>query len=176
MVEGMEEKSNALCGAGFMMPNLYSKFWTGYRADAREKFIAYTEDIQPILKIMESVLEKTEARGKRWAANYRNFLRFATEYPLIAAKIIEAKLAYEAAKKTREAKDFRGYGEQIDRTVSLLQEAVKLSEKALMTWKGLIVNPTDLGTLAGLNAYGHDYLKGLAWQVYLESQVYGFSL
>ena len=71
---------------------------------------------------------------------------------------------------------FHGYGEAMDHTVALLRRALALSEQALRTWSARVVDPTDLGTLAGLNAYGHDYLRGLAWQIYLDSQFYGFSL
>jgi len=53
---------------------------------------------------------------------------------------------------------------------------VRRSETALRTWSELVVDPTDLGTLAALNAYGHDYLRGLAWQIYLESQSFRIQL
>ena len=93
----------------------------------------------------------------------------------MAARLTDARVAYVEAEQLRQ-KDFLAYGEAIDRTVALLEDALSLSEKALRTWAELVVDPTDRGTLAGLNAYGHDYLRGLAWRVYLESQFYGFSV
>ena len=38
-----------------------------------------------------------------------------------------------------------------------------------------MADSTDLGALAGLNAYGHDWLRGKRIEVYWESQQYGFS-
>ncbi|MFH1009459.1 MAG: hypothetical protein V1800_18435 [Candidatus Latescibacterota bacterium] len=34
-------------------------------------------------------------------------------------------------------------------------------------------DPTDLGSLAGLNAYGHEWLRGKCTEIYWESQQYG---
>jgi hypothetical protein len=57
----------------------------------------------------------------------------------------------------------------------LLFQAVEASEEALRTWAAQVADPTDLGSLAGLNAYGHDWLRGKCTEAYWESQRYGFS-
>jgi hypothetical protein len=64
----------------------------------------------------------------------------------------------------------------MDRAVVLLRPALNLSEQALRTWNARVTDATDLGTLAALNACGHDCLRGLARRIYLEGQFYGFRL
>ena len=54
-------------------------------------------------------------------------------------------------------------------------QAGNLSEEALRTWAAQVADPTDLGSLAGLNAYGHDWLRGKHTEIYWESQRYGFT-
>ncbi len=66
------------------------------------------------------------------------------------------------------------YHPLITRASDLLFEAEEASEQALRTWIEQVADPTDLGTLAGLNAYGHDWLRGKCTEVYWESQQYGF--
>ncbi len=65
------------------------------------------------------------------------------------------------------------YNPLIRRASDLLFEALDASEIALKTWMKLVADPTDLSTLAGLNAYGHDWLSGKSKEVYWESQQYG---
>jgi hypothetical protein len=175
-VEALESGSNALCGAGFLMPNLYSKFWSDGAEEQRARLAAYAERLLPIERAMERVASASASRGQAWAGQYLLFLRFAREYALAVAALIDARTAHRHARDRQEARDFQGYGEAMDRTVARLRQALLQSERALHTWNRRVVDPTDLGTLAGLNAYGHDFLRGLAWQVYLDSQFYGFSL
>ncbi len=175
-VEELEQASNDLCGVGFLMPNLYSKLWQGGSDEQRLRLLEYARRIDPIERAMAAVTSGSITPGRPWAEQYGGFLRFAAEYARTVAAIIDARSAYGRARERQEARDFQGYGEAMDGTVVLLREALKLSEQALRTWNARVTDATDLGTLAALNAYGHDYLRGLAWQIYLESQFYGFSL
>ena len=181
MVEGLEAESNAMAGAGFLMPNLYAKYWKLKEPpDALQRLAdlmrAYADRVRPILERADALVRRSASRGKKWAANYRTFLRFATEYPLALAKLIEARISYCAAQEQEAKKHLMEYCRQMDAAAAGLEEALSRSEKALRTWSELAVDPTDLGTLAALNAYGHDYLRGLAWLVYLKSQHFGFEL
>ena len=47
---------------------------------------------------------------------------------------------------------------------------MSLLEAAIEDWARVVRDPSDLGALAVLNCYAFDYLKGVAWDVYLESQ------
>ena len=75
--------------------------------------------------------------------------------------------------KKRKTEDDFVYNPLIRKASDLLFEALAASETALKTWAKLVADPTDLGTLAGLNAYGHDWLRGKCTEVYWESQQYG---
>jgi len=67
------------------------------------------------------------------------------------------------------------YHPLIGRASDLLFAAVAVSEEALRTWAAQVADPTDLGSLAGLNAYGHDWLRGKCTEIHMESQCYGFT-
>lgn len=70
----------------------------------------------------------------------------------------QARMTYEQALSSKRAKDFRSFHKQITQSSDLLFQALQESEQAVKTWTALVVDPTDLGTLAGLNSYGHDWL------------------
>jgi len=180
-VEELETASNDLVGAGFLMPNLYAKYWN--LSDPPDSLPAlagrmrsYADRVAALLPLADTLVEYAAPRGKGWAGRYRLFLRFAAEYPRALARILDARGAYRAARQSLAEKQFLPYCRQMDDTVVMLEDALRLSDTALRTWSGLVVDPTDRGTLAALNAYGHDYLRGLAWQLFLESQMCGFSV
>jgi len=180
-VEELGDASNGLVGAGFLMPNLYAKYWNAndppeeLRAQA-DRMRGYVERVATLLPLADILVEYAAPRGKPWSEHYRLYLRFAIEYPRTLACILDSRRAYLAARQSLADKQFLRCCSQMDESVSLLEDAFRLSETALRTWAALTVDPTDLGTLAALNAYGHDYLRGLAWQIFLESQVCGFSV
>jgi hypothetical protein len=51
-----------------------------------------------------------------------------------------------------------------------LERALGLLKSSIEHWAAVVRDPSDLGTLAVLNSYCYDYLKGVAYDVYLESQ------
>ena len=172
-IERLTEASNALIGLGFLVPSLYSRHWAeGTKPDpAWQDFVAR---LPPIEMRLRSALDKVAPRGKRLVRNYLHFVVFAGQFIQTVDLIRQARMAYDGAQKRWQAQNFVRYHQGMLDVVELLTQAVKQSEVAIRTWASQVVDPTDLGTLAGLNAYGHDWLKGMRHIVYLESQKYGF--
>ena len=174
-VERLTEASDALIGLGFLVPTLYSRHWVqGKRPDPSwHDFVARLEPIEGLLR---SALAKAAPRGQTLVRNYLSFVVFAREFIQTVHLIREAREAYDGAQRSREGQDFVRYHQRMVEARELLARAVALSEVAIRTWSSQVSDPTDLGTLAGLNAYGHEWLKGMRTVVYLESQMYGFRM
>jgi len=171
-LEELTEAANGLMGLGFMWPSLYSKHWQpGARPDpAWQEYIAR---LAPVVERLKSALERSAPRGRRLVGNYVCFVRFAGLFLQAMDLIRQARAAYDRAQEKREAKDHVAYHPLITRSSDLLFAAEEASERALRMWAKQVADPTDLGSLAGLNAYGHDWLRGKSVEVYWESQCYG---
>ena len=171
-IEDLTEVSNAMMGIGFMFPNLYNKYWfKGVKPiPAWQDYIA---KLAPIEDRLRMTLSKSEPKGKHLIENYLNFIMFARQYVQTLDLIRQARAAYDFAQEKRKTENDMVYNPLIRRASDLLFEALDASEIALKTWMKLVADPTDLSTLAGLNAYGHDWLSGKSKEVYWESQQYG---
>lgn len=173
-VEDLTGAANALMGLGFMWPSLYRKHWLpGTRPDPAWQ--EYCARLAPVEQCLERALEHSAARGRHLVRNYLGFVRFAGLFLRTLDLIRQARAAYDQAQEMRQARDPVAYHPLVSRASALLHAALEASERALRTWADQVADPSSLGTLAGLNAYGHDWLRGKCTEVYWESQCYGFS-
>jgi hypothetical protein len=171
-MEDLTDASNAMMGVGFMWPSLYRKYWEpGTIPDpAWQEYVA---KLRPIEDRLRGALSKTALRGRDLVENYLKFIVFARRFVEAMDGIRQARAVYDEAREKRSTADDFVYNPLIRRASDLLFEALSASERALKTWATLVADPTDLGSLAGLNAYGHDWLRGKCTEVYWESQQYG---
>ncbi len=171
-MEELTEKSNKMMGVAFLWPSLYKGYWRqGIKPEpAWQEYIANLAPIEDRLRV---VLSNSEPKGKRLVENYLNFIVFARQYIQTLDLIRQAREAYDFAREKRKTENDMVYNPLIRRASDLLFEAFKASEAALETWAKLVADTSDLGVLAGLNAYGHDWLRGKSAEVYWESQQYG---
>jgi len=174
LLEQLTEASNSLMGLGFMMPGLYSNHWSTGRK-ANPEWDNYRESLKSIISHMNQAFILSAERGKKLISNMLSYVLFADKFVETVATIRKAREHYDTAKIKLQEKNLVEYNKNITTAAYILKIAVKLSEQALKIWADLVVDPTDLGTLAGLNSYGHDWLKGKAVEVYWESQKYGFT-
>lgn len=171
-IEELTDSSNKMMGLGFMMPHIYSKHWKpGLKPDPA--WNEYIGRLEMIITKLKTALGKCDARGKKYVRNYLKFIRFNSEFVQTQDLILQARRIYDEAQKVKETGNHMHYHSIIGRASDLLFEATEMSAGALTTWSELTADPTDLGTLAGLNAYGHDWLTGKSTEVYWESQEYG---
>ena len=171
-VEDLTKVSNAMMGVGFMWPSIYRKYWKqGTKPDSAWQ--EYMARLAPVEDRLRTALSKSAPKGKRLVENYLNFIIFARQYVQAMDLIRQARSAYDLALEKRKTENDFVYNPLIRKASDLLFEALAASETALKTWVKLVADPTDLGTLAGLNAYGHDWLRGKCTEVYWESQQYG---
>ena len=171
-VEKLTEVSNTMMGVAFLWPNLYKKYWSkGVSPDpAWQEYIA---NLAPIEDRLRMAWSKSEPRGKQLIENYLNYIIFARQYVQALDLIHQARAAYDFAREKRKTENDMVYNPLIRGASDILFEALKASETALKTWTKLVADPSDLGVLAGLNAYGHDWLRSKCTEVYWESQQYG---
>lgn len=171
-MEALTEASNAMMGVGFMWPSLYRRYWeAGTKPDPAWQ--EYLGQLSPVEDLLRAALGKSAPRGRRLIGNYLNFVVFARQFVAAMDIIRQARAGYDEAQEKRKTEDDFVYNSLICRASDLLYQALAASEIALKTWAALVADPTDLGSLAGLNAYGHDWLRGKCTEVYWESQQYG---
>ena len=171
-IESLTEASNAMIGQGFMFPSLYSGQWAeGVRPEAA--WDDYVARLEPVEQHLRSALGACAPRGRQLLRNALYFIVFARQFVAMKNRIRAARAALDDARRIRADGDMLGYHPAIRAASDLLFEARQMSEQAIRTWTRLVVDPTDLGTLAGLNAYGHDWLSGKCVEVYWDSQCYG---
>jgi hypothetical protein len=170
----LTDAANSLMGAGFMFPSLYHKYWhQGAAPDPAWR--DYIQRLLPIRERLEIALSRCEPRGQKLLSNYLNFVVFAAQFLEAMDLIRQAREVYDQAQEQKTAGDALAFHPLITRAATLLGMAEQASEQALNTWAAQSADPTDTGTLAGLNAYGHDWLRGKRVEVYWESQQYGFA-
>ena len=102
-------------------------------------------------------------------------MHFASLFLRSSDLIRQARSRYDQAQEALEARDHVAYHPLICAASDLLFRAETASEETLRAWAAQVADPTDLGSLAGLNAYGHDWLRGKCTEIYWESQRYGFT-
>lgn len=171
-VQAITENANAMIGQGFMWPSLYRSHW-GEGATPDPAWPAYIDSLKPIENKLREALRKTAPRGKKLVSNYMHFIRFAQQFMGMKNTIRAAREKYDQAMAIGKGGDMLGFHPVMGEASDLLFQAVRESEEALQTWAKQAADPSDLGSLAGLNAYGHDWLRGKAVEVYWESQCYG---
>ena len=173
-LEQLTEASNALMGLGFMFPNLYRKHWME-GLEPEPEWRAYLGRLTPIRERCSRALQSSNGMGRGVLARFSHFLAFAGEHVVTLDLIRQARRWYDRAQAVRRAgEDHLRYHELIGRAAQFLAAAQAASERALTRWTQVVADPTDAGTLAGLNAYGHDWLRGKAVEVGWESQCYGY--
>lgn len=173
-IEEITDAAKGLRGLGFMWSSLHRKHWQ----PGAQPGPAWQEPVArlaPIEQRLECALEHAVAQGRRLVRNYLSFVRFAGLFLRTLDLIRQARAAYDQAQEKWQARDPVAYHPLMVRSSDLLSAALEASERALRTWADQVADPTGLGTLAGLNAYGHDRLRGKCTEVYWESCCYGSS-
>ena len=173
-LERLTEDANALMGLGFLFPDLYRKHWQEGLAPVPE-WLAYVSRLAPIRDRCCRARRAGSGRGGDVLVRFCHFLTFAGEHVTTLDLIRQARSWYDRAHAVRRAGgDHLRYHELIGRAAQLLFAAQAASERALRRWTRVVADPTDAGTLAALNAYGLDWLRGKAVEVGWESQCYGY--
>ena len=182
ILERLLEDTDAVIGTGFMMPNLIAKFWVpgffdaGYRANWKTLMRGYDVAIVAL----EHGVALSEPRGQQYAGDLLAFVRFARAFVQTATQVNDARGHYDDAEALIEARgsrsgqfDVDGYDAAIVAAAAKLNEAMRTLEKATRLWADAVRDPTDRGSLLGLNAYGIDWLRGKADEVRMMSEHWG---
>ena len=172
-LESLAASANGLMGLAFMFPHLYSKHWKK-GSTPNSQWMEYVKMLRPIEHLLRKAVADSTSKGRKYVERYLNFVVFARKFISTLHVIRSARESYDRAQNLkREKPNHLEYHKLINYTADLLSEAEISSERALQTWIKVIADPTDLGTLAGLNAYGHDWLRGKSSEVYWDAQRYG---
>ena len=170
LLEAVTLKSDrSAMGFLFPVPNLMRKHWLDDSGPVAA-WDQLTADYRRAIPLLESALSKSRPQGKSYVEQLLGQLKSSAQYIGSVQQVRQARLAYLKAQRSREAKDPAGYEEGIVESREGLQRALSLLEAAIEDWARVVRDPSDLGALAVLNCYAFDYLKGVAWDVYLESQ------
>lgn len=184
MLERALEDANTVIGTGFMMPRLIAKFWTDgcYGSDygkTWQKLIRSYATIEPHLARAESL---SSPRGRWYVADVLAFVRFARLFLQTTVLVVEARHSYDAAQtlvstpRGNKPFDVSGYNMTLRTAARQLAEATALLEQATRIWADSVRDPTDRGSLLGLNVYGLDWLRGKADEVRMQSEYWGFAI
>ena len=182
-LEATLEDADRVIGTGFMMPRLMQKFWIEpERIKACDstwrKLIKEYAAIEPYL---ETGLKLSEPRGKSFVSSMLGFVQFAGLFLESACAVGQARVQFDAAQAlkptTENGKfDVSKYNRIMRQSAETLGDAVTALEKATRIWADTVRDPTDIGSLVGLNAYGLDWLRGKADDVRIQSEHWGFEI
>ena len=109
------------------------------------------------------------------------FVQFARFFLESASAVGQARVQFDAGQAlkptTKNAKfDVTKYNQIFRQSAKTLEDAVTSLEKATRIWADTVRDPTDIGSLVGLNVYGLDWLRGKADDVRIESEHWGFEI
>ena len=130
---------------------------------------------------LQTGLELSEPRGKSFLSSMLGFVQFARFFLESACAVGQAGVQFDAAQAlkptTKNAKfDVTKYNQIFRQSAKTLEDAVTSLEKATRIWADTVRDPTDIGSLVGLNVYGLDWLRGKADDVRIESEHWGFEI
>jgi hypothetical protein len=158
-------------GLGFLFPtpDMISKHWndTSGPVPGWDDLNSYFRRAEPLV---ESALSKSRPEGKDYAMQIVGQLQFSIDYIDAVQEIRRARVAYHDAQEAFKSKDGSAYFNAMEETNRRLDRALDLLKRAIGEWAAVVRDPSDAGALAALNVFGYDYLKGVAHNVYLESQ------
>ena len=158
-------------GLAFMMPNLLRKYWAEELGDLRPAVKRLRRHYERILPLVRAALEQSEPRGKSYVRNALTWIEFATDYLDVVLEVDRARDCFYQAREVRG----KGHSFDIERfdlllieSADRLQKALHQLEAAMRLWaRHGIHDPSDRATLAGLNVYALDFLRGKTNEVRL---------
>lgn len=173
---GVIEKASFLgdqvaMGFLFPVPTMMQRHWRS-RDGANAGWDRLTELYRQAVTPVRAAREKSRAGGQSYLDQLAGQLAFSTGYIEAVQEVRRARQAYDRAQKARTARSVAEYDTAITETNQRLDKALGLLKAAIEAWAGVVRDPSDLGALAVLNSYCYDYLKGVAHDVYLESQIW----
>lgn len=166
-----------LVGISFLMPGLLRRIWLKPDAFSVAPVRRLIREYDKVLSDLSSAARQSRGRqGQQYVGDLAAFVRFARLYLLAVLEIVAARKSYDLAErsKARQPFDIDGFDDEIRNSAKQLERAVQILEEALAEWAKAVRDPSDLGTLAGLNVYGLDFLRGKADEVRLRSEHWGY--
>ena len=153
----------------FPVPTMMREQWqTTQGPDAGwEELLPYYRKVLPLL---ESALSRCRPAGKSYVEQLTGQVRFSIDYVQAVQDVRRARTVYEEAQLAFKEKNPTVYDQKMYVTHETLERALNLLKSSIEHWAAVVRDPSDLGALAVLNCYGYDYLKGVAYDIYLESQ------
>jgi len=158
----------------FPVPTMMQRHWRsldGPRPVWDELTNYYRKALPPML----AARTKSRPDGYGYLDQLIGQLRFSIGYIDTVQEVRRARVAYELARKAHAAKDVSEYATRMEETNRLLENALAILKPAIESWAAVVRDPSDLGALAVLNSYCYDYLKGIAHDIYLESQIWSIA-
>jgi hypothetical protein len=153
----------------FPVPTMMREQWqTNQGPDSGwEELLPYYKRTLPLL---ESALAQCRPDGISYLSQLIGQLRFSVDYVQAVQDVRRARLSYDQAQQAFQNKDGADYAKHLDETLQILTRAGVLIKSATQHWASAVRDSSDLGALAVLNGYCVDYLRGLSYDIYLESQ------
>ena len=99
-----------------------------------------------------------------------NFLFPRLQEIAAVQNVRRARQSYETAKQAWDDKDPLGFQRHMRESHQSLEQALDRLRSSIEHWASAVRDPSDLGALGVLNGFCYDYLKGIALDVYLQSE------
>jgi len=147
------------CGAShsFLVPNLLGSRWDGAiqpKIEMLEAIPLYERYIAQLLVARE--LSRPE--GRAWIDDMLHQAYFCVNWMTVQDNTYRAGEAYRHALVCEASSDPNGVDDAMRTSVTLINAAISASSQALTHWAAGVRDRSDLGALAALNHYGHEFL------------------
>jgi hypothetical protein len=170
LAEALDE-TDKLVGIGFLMPTLMRRRWEtplGEQVPIVDRLIDVYEQVVTKLR---AGLDRSAPRGRSYLQNMIAYVAFGRRYLLVIKDVDRARRCYDRARDERAkgaAADIDVVDEGLREASARLDAAVGRLRDAMQLWdEHAVADPSDRGTLAGLNVYALDYLRAKATEVRL---------
>lgn len=174
MIEQTLADADRTVPAGFLMPSLLRLRWTEPLPCPKAVFTRLIRRYEEALRPMRRALAVSEPRGRAFVRNMATHVDFSRRYLGVLLLIDEARQCYHAAaaeKQNGRRFDIERHDKLYIECADLLEQATQRLEEALRLWADdAVQDPSDRGTLVGLNVYGLDYLRGKAHEMRLMAE------
>lgn len=155
----------------FPVPDMMSKHWNSSRGPLPgwDDLNSFYRRAEPLV---ESALRESRPEGKDYVGQILGQLKFSIDYIDAVQEVRRGRLTYNKAQEAFKNKDVLRYADVMQETNQRLERALDFLRNATQEWAAVVRDPSDAGALAALNVFCYDYLKGIAHNVYLESQLF----
>lgn len=179
-IEKTVDLVDATIPLGFLTPGLLKRAWDEGESGPKRELDKLISIYSGVVVLLDKAAKVSAPRGKRYVESWRAYIAFAWRYLEAVQCVRRSRQARAQAEKLAGGGGRAAVIDEYDRCLTLSSQhmaaAATRMEEALRLWRDGIRDPSDRGMLAGLNAWGLDFVRGKASELRQDAEYWGLQI